>query len=81
MNDLDKLISKICTKCKKVKSIDNYSEYKYKPKKDNTQKIGVRSYCNNCKNKMTKDWFDKNKDYKRQWRKENTEKVKKENLR
>lgn len=73
--------SKICTKCNKVKTIDNYSKYKYKPKKDGTQKIGIRSYCNKCKNQMTKDWFDKNKDYKKKWRKENPEKVKEENLR
>lgn len=73
--------TKVCTKCNKVKSIDCYSKYKYKPKKDGTQKTGIRSYCNKCKNQMTKDWFDKNKDYKKQWRKENPEKVKQQNLR
>lgn len=72
--------SKECTKCNIVKSIDNYSKYKYKPKNDGTQKIGIRTYCNKCKNQMTKDWFNKNKGYKKQWRKENPDKVRKENL-
>jgi hypothetical protein len=75
------VVIKICTKCDKVKNIDNYSKYKYKPKKDGTQKIGIRSYCDKCKNQMTKDWFDKNKDYKKQWRKENPEKLKEQNIR
>jgi|TARA_R110000851_G_scaffold315820_1_gene478584 uncharacterized protein (UPF0262 family) len=70
---------RICVKCNEVKSIDNYSKYKYKPKKDGTQKIALRKYCNNCKNKITKDWFDKNKDYKKKWRKEKPERVKQEN--
>ena len=73
-------MKKICTKCCKDKSINNYSRYKFKPKKDGTQKIGIRTYCNECKNQITKDWFNKNKDYKKQWRKENLEKVKEENL-
>lgn len=72
--------TKKCSKCSEVKSVDDYSKYKFKPKKDGTQKIGVRSYCNKCKNQMTRDWFNKNKDYKKQWRKENPEKVKNENL-
>jgi hypothetical protein len=72
--------SKICTKCKEKKSIDDYSKYKYKPKKDGTQKIGIRTYCNKCKNQMTKKWFYKNEGYKKQWRKENPKKVKEENL-
>lgn len=73
--------SKICTKCNEVTSIDNFSRYKYKPKKDGTQKIGIRTYCNKCKNQMTKNWFEKNKGYKKKWRKENPEKAKEENLR
>lgn len=72
--------SKICTKCGIDKSLSNYSFYKYKPKKDGTQKKGVRAHCNKCKIQMTKNWFDKNKCYKQQWRKENTEKVKEYNL-
>jgi hypothetical protein len=71
--------SKICTKCKESKSISNYSKYKYKPRKDGTQKIAFRPHCNDCKNKMTKNWFDNNEGYKKQWRKENPNKVKQEN--
>jgi hypothetical protein len=81
MEDNIKDIKKQCTKCNEVKSINDYSKYKFKRKKDGTQKIGIRSYCNKCKNQMTKDWFDKNKGYKNKWRKENPEKVRQENLR
>jgi len=75
-----KTMSKTCTKCKVNKPIDDYSTYKYKPKKDGTQKIGLRTYCNQCKNKMTKDWFIKNHGYKKEWRKQNPLKAKQENL-
>ena len=68
--------SKVCTKCNEVKSIDNYSSYKNKPKKDGTITIGIRPYCDKCKNQMTKDWFAKQEGYKKQWRKDNPEKVK-----
>ena len=71
--------SKTCTKCKIIKSINNYSKYKYKPKKDGTQKTAIRAHCNDCKNEMTKNWFNNNKGYKKQWRKENPNKVKQEN--
>mgnify|MGYP003652087023 CR=1 FL=1 len=73
-------MEKKCTKCNEIKSINDYSKYKFKPRKDGTQKIGIRSYCNKCKNQMTKDWFDKNKGYKKKWRKENPDKVRQENL-
>ena len=71
--------TKECSKCNEIKSIDNYSKYKYKPRKDGTQKIALRPHCNKCKNEMTKNWFNKNEGYKKKWRKENPEKARKEN--
>lgn len=72
---------KVCSKCGVQKSNDEYSKYFYKPKKDGTKKIGIRTYCNSCKNKMVKDWFEINNDYKKEYRKRNPEKLKEENLR
>jgi hypothetical protein len=72
---------KVCSKCGVQKLNDEYSKYFYKPKKDGTKKIGIRTYCNSCKNKMVKDWFEINNDYKKEYRKRNPEKLKEENLR
>ena len=71
---------KVCSKCKNEKALENYSVYKYKPKKDGTQKIGLRTYCNSCKNEYTKKFFLENEGYKKQWRLKNPDKVKNENL-
>lgn len=72
---------KICSKCGESKELNEYNSFKYKPKKDGSQKIGVRTYCKKCQYVFTKNFFDKNIGYKKQWRCNNPEKLKEENLR
>jgi hypothetical protein len=71
---------KICSKCSEKKNIENYSLYKNKQKLDGTQTVSIRSYCKVCQSDYVKKFFDKNKDYKKEWRLKNPDKVIQENL-
>ena len=75
------MIYKVCTKCNIEKTIDGFSEYFFKPKKDGTKKKSIRNICKECYNKRSKEFFQENPNYKKDWRKNNPEKVKAENLR
>ena len=69
------LRTKICSRCKKEFSIDNF--YKNKSKKD-----GHNCYCKDCANKSKDKWSINNKEKERNtakvWRKKNKEKLRKQ---
>lgn len=56
---------KICTKCKKEKPLSEFS-------KDKSKKDGLKFWCKSC----DKQWRENNKDERKQYLKDNTEKIK-----
>jgi hypothetical protein len=82
-----KMQTKICSKCKKIKSIEDFN-------KDRTKKDGLRSSCKKCtqilnrqyhinnievRNKKSREYYKKNeeklKEYQKEYRKNNPEKT------
>jgi putative lipase involved disintegration of autophagic bodies len=72
---------KKCSKCFKEKKTSEFNSYKYKPKADCSQSIGIRRYCKECQYNYSKKFINENEGYKKQWRIKNPDKVKEENLR
>ena len=71
---------KECTKCKEVKSIDEFPFVYGRKKKDGTRKGRYHSRCKKCKKEILKIWRDKNPEYSKKeskkWREKNPNKSK-----
>lgn len=64
-----KIISKRCTKCKKIKSFDEFNKNKYK-------RNGLSCACKQCLNKQHRDWYNNKGGAKKKYQYEQTEKYK-----
>ncbi len=75
--------AKLCTKCKIVKPIECFHKTKRRIRKDGTRKVGLYSWCKDCKKSKNRElyptWYKNNnkkvKSEKYQWKKDNHDKV------
>jgi hypothetical protein len=70
----EEIIFKACKKCGKEKILDDFPTYDYK-KKDGSKIKGYEGKCKECKKDHVKNSYIKNKDYFREYREKNSEKI------